>query len=341
MVKDMKQNTKKQQNLFSVRTDLAIEATELAQQGTTQHHALDGVSVHTKETDQYTMTTVHILNDTGSDTMGKPKGTYITIESEGLKENDTFCHEAITNVMAKALSTLAKPKEHAVVLVVGLGNWNITPDALGPKVVSKVLVTRHLQDTLPHQILEQMRPVAAVSPGVMGITGIETGEIVKGIAEKLKPDLVIAIDALAARKTSRINAAIQLSDTGIAPGAGIGNKRKLLNEETLGVPVIAVGVPTVVDAATLVNDTMDRMLSAMREQTEETNPFYQMLTDMETEEKYTLITELLNPYAENMFVTPKEVDAVIERLSRIIANAINVCLQPQITLEDMNRYTAY
>lgn len=341
MVKDMKQNAKKQQNLFSVRTDLAIEAQELAQQTTTKHHDLDGVSVYTKETSDYTITTVHILNETGSEVMGKPKGTYITIESEGLKENDTLCHEAITKVMAKALSELAKPKENAVVLVVGLGNWNITPDALGPKVVSKVLVTRHLRDTLPQQIIEKMRPVAAVSPGVMGITGIETGEIVKGITEKLKPDLVIAIDALAARKTSRINAAIQLSDTGIAPGAGIGNKRKLLNEETLGVPVIAVGVPTVVDAATLVNDTMDKMLSAMREQTEETNPFYQMLTDMETEEKYTLITELLNPYAENMFVTPKEVDAVIERLSRIIANAINVCLQPQITLEDMNRYTAY
>lgn len=340
MVTDMKQNVQKQQKSFSVRTDLAIEARELAQQNTEKQNTLDGVLVSTQQTEYYTMTTVHILNETGSQTMGKPQGTYITIESAGLKENDTFCHEEITNAMANALSDLAKPKENAVVLVVGLGNWNITPDALGPKVVSKVLVTRHLKDTLPPQITEKMRPVAAVSPGVMGITGIETGEIVKGIVEKLKPDFVIAIDALAARKTSRINAAIQLSDTGIAPGAGVGNKRKLLNEETLGVPVIAVGVPTVVDAATLVNDTMDKMLSVMREQTAQTNPFYQMLTDMETEEKYTLISELLNPYAENMFVTPKEVDAVIERLSRIIANAINVSLQPQISLEDMNRYTA-
>ena len=166
-------------------------------------------------------------------------------------------------MLSKELQHLAKPKKRGTVLVVGLGNWNITPDALGPKVVSRVLVTRHLRDTLPEDIAQTVRPVAAVSPGVMGITGIETGEIVKGIVEKMHPDLVIAIDALAARKTSRINAAIQLSDTGLAPGAGVGNKRKMLSEETLGVPVIAIGVPTVVDAATLVNDTMDRMLTGM------------------------------------------------------------------------------
>lgn len=141
-------------------------------------------------------------------------------------------------------------------------------------------------------------------------------------------------DALAARKTSRINAAIQLSDTGLAPGAGVGNKRKMLSEETLGVPVIAIGVPTVVDAATLVNDTMDRMLTEMRSQTEEHSPFYKMLMDMESEDKYGLITELLTPAAENMFVTPKEVDAVVDRLADIIARAVNMAMQPSLTEED-------
>ena len=172
----------------------------------------------------------------------------------------------------------------------------------------------------------------------MGITGIETGEIIKGLVEKLKPSLVIAIDALAARRSSRINATIQMSDTGVAPGAGVGNPRMILNKETLGVPVIAIGVPTVVDAATLVSDTMDRILSGMIAQAEENSPFYEMLQNLEQEEKYTMIAELLDPYTENMFVTPKEVDAVIERLANIIANSINIALHPGITLKDIGRY---
>lgn len=324
---------------FSPRTDLAIEAREFAQQQKQNTEELDGVKVEIKNTDIYQITHVKILNETGSQTMGKPIGNYITIESELLKQNDITSHEQIMKTAAEHIAGLSKLSQKSTILVVGLGNWNITPDALGPKVIDKILVTRHLDGVLPEEIQKSVRSVAAISPGVMGITGIETVEIIQGVVEKLKPDLVIAIDALAARKFSRINSTIQMSDTGVAPGAGVGNKRMTLNEQTLGIPVIALGVPTVVDAATLINDTMDRMLEEMIAQTEQGSAFYEMLHNMDTDEKYKLIVDILNPYVGNMFVTPKEVDAVVERLANIIANAINIAIQPGITMEDVNRFT--
>lgn len=322
---------------FSVRTDLAIEARELANQNQ-ENDELEGVDVNTEETESYCITHVKIKNQQGSDSMGKPIGNYITIESDKLKENDVSSHEEIIQAVSKHINELANLQKDSSILVVGLGNWNITPDALGPKVISKILVTRHLHGTLPEEIENSVRSVSAVSPGVMGITGIETSEIIKGLVTNLKPDLVIAIDALAARKFSRINTTIQMSDTGVCPGAGVGNKRMVLNKETLGVPIIALGVPTVVDAATLVNDTMDRMLAEMIAQTQEGSAFYKMLHSMDTEEKYQLILDILNPYVGNMFVTPKEVDAVISRLANIIANSINIALHPGVTMEDINRF---
>ena len=198
------------QNSFSVRTDLAIEARELAQQDAAETDQLEGVDVKTEESSDYFLTHVRILSEKGSRLMGKPEGNYITLESEKLKENDTECHEKIIKVLAENIRSLVTFGESDCILVAGLGNWNITPDALGPKVISKILVTRHLQGTLPEEIEETVRPVAAVSPGVMGITGIETGEILKGIVDKLHPTLLIAIDALAARRSNRINAAIQV-----------------------------------------------------------------------------------------------------------------------------------
>ena len=331
-------NENNAQNSFSVRTDLAIEARELAQQNAQAADQLEGVDVETKEDPDYFLTHVRIHSEEGSRLMGKPKGDYITLESEKLKENDVECHEKIIKLLAENIRSLVNFGEDDCILVAGLGNWNITPDALGPKVVSKILVTRHLQGTLPEQIEKTVRPVAAVSPGVMGITGIETGEILKGIVDKLQPSLLIAIDALAARRSNRINAAIQMSDTGVAPGAGVGNKRMMLDKESLGIPVIAIGVPTVVDAATLVNDTMDRILGEMMQQTEKGSAFYQTLQSLEQEEKYQMITDILGPYTGNMFVTPKEVDAVVDRLANIIANAINIAIHPGVTMEDINKY---
>lgn len=335
-MKQKKENSAKLS--FSVRTDLAIEARELAQREAAKADEVEGVEVETEEQPEYSLTHVRIVSQQGSQRMGKPMGNYITLESEKLKENDVECHERLIAILAENIRSLAKLKEDDCILVAGLGNWNITPDALGPKVVAKILVTRHLQGALPEEIERSVRPVAAISPGVMGITGIETGEIIKGIVDKLHPSLLIAIDALAARHSKRINAAIQMSDTGVAPGAGVGNRRMMLDEESLGIPVIAIGVPTVVDAATLVNDTMDRILGEMIQQTEKGSEFYQTLRSLEQEEKYQMIAEILGPYTGNMFVTPKEVDAVVDRLANIIANSINIALHPGITMEDINKY---
>lgn len=324
-------------NNYSIRTDLAIEVTEMITKETNEDN-IPGVELYIDNIEEIEISWVKIKDEQGQEAMGKPIGNYVTIESEAMKENDVLTHEKIVNIFSKNLVKLCKLNEDSKILIVGLGNWNVTPDALGPKVISKVLVTRHIKDSLPKEIDEGVRPVSAISPGVMGITGIETAEIVKGVVDRLKPDIVIAIDALATRKTSRINATIQMSDTGIAPGGGMGNKRKMLNKETLGVPVIAIGVPTVVDAGTLVNDTIDLMIDSLVDEIKGGKEFYKMLKDLDKEEKYNLINNILNPYTGNLFVTPKEVDATIERLSKIIANAINIAMHPSIDFDDINRY---
>lgn len=324
---------------FQTRTDLAIESDAL-NKSEIQNNEIEGVSITIEKDlgDDITVTWVEIKNEKGSKTMGKPIGNYITIESEIMKQNSVKLHENIIKIMADKLSKLKKLNRDTSILVVGLGNWNITPDALGPKVISKVLVTRHLLENLPEEIDKSVRMVSAISTGVMGLTGMETGEIVKGIVENIKPDIVIAIDALAARKTSRINTTIQISDTGISPGSGVGNTRMALNEKTLGVPVLAIGVPTVVDAATMVNDTMDRILDEMSIQAKKGSEFYNMLQSISEEEKYSLILDILEPYSGNMFVTPKEVDSVVDGLADIIGNAINIALHPGIDIHDINRY---
>ncbi len=327
---------------LSITTDLAIEAAEmLSKDGAEEAQGeIDGVDIDIDEDTENNIKTtwIRILDENGKRQMGKPIGNYVTVECASLKENDVETHEEIIKILSKQLVKLRNISRESVILVVGLGNWNVTPDSLGPKVVSKILVTRHIMGAIPTDLEYSVRPVSAISPGVMGITGIETADIIKGIVDNIKPELVIAIDALAARHSNRINATIQMSDTGINPGAGMGNNRMALNEETLGVPVIAIGVPTVVDAATLVNDSLDMMLESMIEQLPEGSPFYSMLNNLESEEKYSLIRSILDPYTGNMFVTPKEVDAVMERLSNIIANSINIAVHPGITKDDINRY---
>jgi len=320
------------------RTDLAIEMAENLSGASGDN--IPGVEMTVEEDENLgvRVTWVEITNEDGASAMGKPMGNYITLESEAMKENDAHSHEEIAKILARKLGRLHQLGEDASILIIGLGNRHVTPDALGPLVCEKLLVTRHLGDTTPAELHGRLRAVAALAPGVMGITGIETAEIVKGVVEKTAPDLVIAIDALAARATRRINATIQIADTGINPGAGLGNKRTPINEEGLGVPVIAIGVPTVVDAATLVNDTMTQILSVMAEASPDNQPFYNMLDSMHDGERYGIITEIMSPYAGNMFVTPKEVDAVISCLARIIANTLNIALHPGITLDDVGRY---
>ncbi len=323
---------------MNVYTDLALEAHEML----TTTEELEGVklTVDSTENEEIKVVSVEISTEEGAKKMGKPIGNYITVESQLMKANHPKTHEQITKILSNKLAMLHNLDEDSVILIVGLGNRNVTPDALGPKVISKVIVTRHLvsEKILPEEIVKDVRQVCAVSPGVLGTTGIETCEIVKGIVDKIKPDLVIAIDALAARATSRINATIQIADTGINPGSGLGNKRKAINEETLGVKVIAIGVPTVVDAATLVNDTLDKLIDTLLEEAGEGSAFYKMLKNLEAQDKYNLIVNILEPYVGNMFVTPKEVDDVVVRLSNIIANSLNIALQPNINNSNIKKY---
>ncbi|NMA83279.1 MAG: GPR endopeptidase [Epulopiscium sp.] len=324
---------------FQTRTDLAIESREILQ-GSQDSEDIQGVKVSVEKIEdlELEITKVEILDNQGAEAMNKAIGNYITIESPLLTDNDMDDHEEFIKIIARELMALEALKNKNLVLVVGLGNWDVTPDALGPKVISGLLVTRHLIEFMPDQIDESVRAVSAISPGVLGITGIETGEIIQGIVEKIKPDVVIAIDALAARKASRLNTTIQISDTGVHPGSGVGNKRMGLTEETLGVPVLAVGVPTVIDAATLVNDTMDQFLDAMRTQSEKSGPFYEMLQNVNKEEKYQLIRELLDPYVGNLFVTPKDIDATIDRLADMVAESLNLALHPGLDTKDIGRY---
>ena len=321
--------------MFQVRTDLAVEARELYSKE--QKREVPGVEVTKEEGDKYSIIRVKIIEDVGERIMGKPKGTYITIEVPNLKKPSAELKEEISNRIAMELKGLISGKKHTKSLVVGLGNWNITPDALGPKVVDKVMVTRHFFVTYNKESDETFANVSALSPGVMGLTGIETSEIIKGVVEKTKPDLVLCIDALASRNMNRISTTIQLSDTGISPGSGVGNKRIGLNEEYLNVPVISIGVPTVVDAATMINDTMDLIIGSMRSEAQVGTEFYKILEDISKEEKYSLIKEVLEPFMPDTIVTPKEIDELIDNLSIIIANGINMALHPGIEPKDLNK----
>lgn len=322
--------------MIEIRTDLAIENRELYQERNNQE--VPGVEVEEEKGEDYIITRVKVLDEKGAEHLGKPKGIYITIDVPKLKNTDQDLKDEISKVLAKEIKGIGITREDTKTLIVGLGNWNVTPDALGPKVVDRVLVTRQFFVAYNKDMDETVANVSAVSPGVMGLTGIETGEIVKGIVEKINPDLVIAIDALASRKMDRVSTTIQISDTGINPGSGIGNKRLGLNEEYLGVPVMAIGVPTVVDAATMVNDTMDLIIGSMKNVATVGTEFYSTLEQVSIEEKYSLIREVLEPFMPNVVVTPKEIDLIIDDLSIIIANGLNIALHHGIDLEDVNRY---
>ena len=329
-------------NYGYIYTDMAAELRDIALEQE-QAVELDGIESDEYESHGMNITWVKITNSNGEGLIGKPIGNYITIESPSLRDGDIDAHENAIKAMVEILGkihNLGGPPAAGqdTILIIGLGNWNVAPDALGPKVVSKLLITRHIKETLPDALCESTRSIAALSPGVMGITGIETLETVKGLAERIKPSLVIAVDALASRSTSRINASIQIADTGISPGAGLGNKRKALNKETLGVKVISIGVPTVVDAATLASDAIERIINEMATTSNAGVPFHAMMQALSGEDKYNMVKEILDPYSENMFVTPKNVDAVIERLSNIIANSLNISLHPGLSRDDINRY---
>ena len=310
---------------YSIHTDLALEEKERFE---SDHVEVQGVILeeeYDKER-EIRITKVKIETEKGARAMGKPVGTYITMEAPNMAVPDEEYHREISEELAKYIKELIKiEKEDYVVLVAGLGNRQVTPDALGPHVVDNLAITRHIVKEYGKYAMgeDAVHMTSAIVPGVMAQTGMETLEIIKGIVKETKPDLVIAVDALAARNSKRLNRTIQIADTGINPGSGVGNHRNGITEETIGVPVIAIGVPTVVDAATIVNDTMENLIAAP-ETSETLKGVGVVLQGYNATEKYELIKELISPHLNGMFVTPKDIDETIKRIGYTISEGLNI-----------------
>ena len=310
--------------MYNFRTDLALERKDIFKKSNNLEE-IDGIETEEKViNDKLKVSRVKIIDKNGEHAIGKPIGTYITIDINKLKMAEEEDIEKSAKILSEELRVIInkhiEPKDD--ILVVGLGNLYVTPDSLGPKVINDIDVTRHIIKYLPQYIDENTRPVSAISPGVLGTTGIETLEILEGIVQNIKPKLLIVIDALASRSIERISSTIQLSDTGIVPGAGVGNTRKEISEKTLGIPVIAIGIPTVVESAVLVNDCLNLFIEKLQ-QDAKSNDY---LNNLKDQDNYEEIKEALNPSNYNMIVTPKEIDELIENMSNIVARGINMSL---------------
>lgn len=291
-----------------IRTDLALETTERFAEENTEVRGVEISENYDDEKDIRT-TVVKIVTENGAKTMGRPQGTYITIEAPDLSSADEDYHREISREISKHLRRLINLKKEKSVLVVGLGNASITADSLGPHVVENLRMTRHIvREYELHGIqYEKTHQISGIIPGVMAQTGMETAEIIEGIVAETRPDVVVAVDALAARSIRRLNRTIQITDTGIHPGSGVGNHRNGLTEENLHVKVIGIGVPTVVDAATIVHDSMSHLLDALEE-----------------EEQKEFLDEMIAPNLYSMFVTPKDVDETVKYLSFTISEGLNI-----------------
>lgn len=303
--------------MFQIRTDLAVETSE----SRGKKEELAGVRMNRRvEGEDIEITEVLIETQKAASQLGKPKGTYVTIEAAQMIEEDTGYHREISKVLSKELQKfLPQNYSECKILMVGLGNREVTPDALGPKVIDHLFITRHLMKEYGKYLLEfdKCCSVSGIVPGVMAQTGMETVEIMKGIVEETKPDVIIVIDALAARSIKRLNRTIQITDTGIVPGSGVGNYRNAINREHLGIPVIAIGIPTVVDAATIVADTF----AAFMDQLSEDGGGIE-----DVEEK---IRQMISPKLNTMYVTPKDIDEAVNRLSYTISEGLNMTFVPE------------
>ena len=311
--------------MYNFRTDLALERRDLYNKANNIEKDIDGIEAEDEKVDDnITISRVKVTNEKGEEAIGKKKGNYITIDVKNLKianeEEIQKTSEIVTNELRKLINEHVQ--ENGSVLIVGLGNIYVTPDSLGPKVTNEIDITRHLLEYMPEVLDKNTREVSAISPGVLGTTGIETMEILKGIIDNTKPQLVIIIDALASRNIERISSSVQIADTGIVPGAGVGNARKELTENTLGVPVIAMGIPTVVEAATIAADSLTLFINKAQENGE-SNDF---LNKLQEEDKYKIIKEILAPEEYNFIVTPKEIDSLIEKMKDIVARGINFAI---------------
>lgn len=302
---------------YEIRTDLALENREIYRLAQKIENEIPGIETEVDDSDSDMLVTkVKILTNEGAEALGKPIGNYITIESQMMNDEVESIDNKIIQKVADTIKDISHLVKKDTVLVVGLGNGDVTPDALGPKVVENLQITRHLIEYAPEYVKEGTRAVSAIIPGVLGTTGIETSEIVKGIVERVKPDLVIVIDALASKNMDRISKTIQIADTGIIPGSGVGNSRFAITKETLGVPTIVIGVPTVVGIPTIV----DEAISYVIEKTTEDD------TEKEELKNKNYMKEILENKKFDFMVTPKDIDDIINNLSNLVANSINAAL---------------
>lgn len=299
--------------MWTKRTDLAIEAKELWRESAEQQTELKGVKSREKVENGFNITTVEILDDEGARELNKPIGTYITMEIDKLINREDNSFNDGVQTLGTEIAAVLKLNENDSVLVVGLGNEAITPDAIGPKTAKNTMVTRHLVEKMPNEF-GSMRRVSVLISGVLGTTGVESADFIKAVAEKLKPDCIIVVDALASRKLARVCRTVQLADTGIVPGSGVGNSRNAINKETIGIPVTAIGVPTVVDAATLTADLAEQAGA------KDLNP------------------EDMTKFGNAMIVTPKEIDANVSDISKLVGYAINFALHKDIGIDDINMF---
>lgn len=304
---------------MGIRTDLAMEAREVVRKQ--QASEINGVRVQEEQRESAKITRVYVESQEGAQRLGKPQGAYITLEADAQMLSDPEVREELSVAMAAELRQLLGLQGRFTALIVGLGNARMTADALGPRTVQRVMVTRHLIAQIPDQVDRRVRPVAAITPGVLGVTGVETGEIVRGVAQRVQPDVIIAVDSLAARSASRVAGTVQLSDVGIQPGSGLGGVGKVLNRETMGIPVIAVGVPMVVYATTLVSDAVDGALDGAK-------PSPKMKSVLQSAQ------ERLG----DLVVTPKEVDALVDTLADLLAMGLNLALHQDVTIDEVRGF---
>lgn len=296
-----------------IRTDLAVEAKEIAQGA----GSLDGVKSEEAQHGNVKVTRVTVLDERGEKALGKPKGVYVTVDVPGLGNAEDENFFSAVEAVAEELSKMLNEVGGGTVLVVGLGNSLMTPDAIGPRAMRSVLVTRHVMKELTAIAgMESLRPVAAVAPGVLGQTGVEAGEMLRALCGRIMPVAMIVVDALASRRVQRLGCTVQLADSGIVPGSGVGNSRVAINRETLGIPVFSVGVPTVVDAATIASDLLELSGTA---------------ADDSMHEK---MSRCLGD--DPMFVTPRFIDNIVEHAARLTGLAINRALNPSVSMDDMN-----
>ena len=291
---------------------------------------IDGVKVESKNDEIVTTTTVDVLNENGATALSKEIGKYITMEIKDIKYLEEKDKNKIINTLSNEIKNLIGEDKTKSILVVGLGNIYVTPDSLGPKVVQSVDITRHLINFAKDLVEPDTRSVSALSPGVLGTTGIETSEIITSVCNEVKPDIVIAIDSLASSSINRLGTTIQLSNTGITPGAGVRNKREGINQNTLNVPVIAIGVPTVVDMATITSEAIDKMVEVTKQKIENGDnsvskeQIERVINIFNDDNKYNTIANVLD--TDNFIVTPKEIDDVIQIVSDLISSGINMSI---------------